>query len=65
MRTLHYITGDTQQTGFRRIGGSPSFPADQLLWLNNGEPIPEQGSYEMRHLARVYNDVLKENQERD
>ena len=42
MRALHYITGDTQQTGFRRIGGSPSFPADQLPYLNNGEPIPEQ-----------------------
>ena len=50
MRTLHYITGDTQQTGFRRIGGSPSFPADQLPYLNNREPILEQarvtsGSY--------------------
>ena len=42
MRTLHYITGDTQQTGFRRIGGSPAFPADQLPYLNNREPIPEQ-----------------------
>ena len=42
MRTLHYITGDTQQTGFRRIGGSSSFPADQLPYLNNREPIPEQ-----------------------
>lgn len=64
MRTLHYITGDTQQTGFRRIGGSPSFPADQLLWLNNGEPIPEQarvssGSYSqggsgIRQLSHVW-----------
>ncbi len=42
MRALHYITGDTQQTGFRRIGGSPAFPADQLPYLNNGESIPEQ-----------------------
>lgn len=32
--------------------------------LDRREPIPEQGSYEMRHLARVYNDVLKENQEK-
>ena len=50
MRTLHYITGDTQQTGFRRIGGSPSFPASSLPYLNNREAIPEQarvtsGSY--------------------
>ena len=42
MRTLHYITGDTQQSGFRRIGGSLAFPADQLPYLNNREPIPEQ-----------------------
>ncbi len=42
MRALHYITGDTQQTGFRRIGGSPAFPADQLPYLNNGDQIPEQ-----------------------
>ena len=32
--------------------------------LDKREPIPEKGSYEMRHLARVYNDVLKENQEK-
>ena len=32
--------------------------------LDRREPIPEKGSYEMRHLARVYNDVLKENQEK-
>ena len=32
--------------------------------LDNREPIPEQGSYEMRHLARVYNEVLKENEEK-
>ena len=32
--------------------------------LDNREPIPEKGSYEMRHMARVYNDVLKENEEK-
>lgn len=32
--------------------------------LDRREPIQEQGSYEMRHLARVYNEVLKENQEK-
>ena len=32
--------------------------------LDRREPIPEEGSYEMRHLARVYNDVLKDNQEK-
>ena len=32
--------------------------------LDRREPIPEQGSYEMRHLARVYNDVLKDNEEK-
>ena len=32
--------------------------------LDKREPIPEKGSYEMRHLARVYNDVLKENEEK-
>ena len=26
--------------------------------LDNREPIPEKGSYEMRHMARGYNDVL-------
>ena len=42
IKALHYITGDTQKSGFRRIGGSPSFPADQLPYLNNGEPISER-----------------------
>ena len=42
MKALHYITGDTQQSGFRRIGGSVSFPADTLPYLNNREPISEQ-----------------------
>lgn len=32
--------------------------------LDRREPIPEEGSYEMRHMARVYNDVLKENEEK-
>ena len=32
--------------------------------LDRREPIPEKGSYEMRHLARVYNEVLKENEEK-
>ena len=32
--------------------------------LDRREPIPEKGSYEMRHLARVYNDVLKDNEEK-
>ena len=30
IRALHYITGDTQQAGFRCIGGSDAFPADSL-----------------------------------
>ena len=33
--------------------------------LDHREPIPEKGSYEMRHLARVYNEVLKENEEKE
>lgn len=40
IRALHYITGDTQQSGFRRIGQSPDFPADDLPLLNNG-PMSE------------------------
>ena len=32
--------------------------------LDRREPIPEKGCQEMRHMARVYNDVLKENQEK-
>lgn len=32
--------------------------------LDKREPIPERGSYEMRHLAQVYNEVLKENEEK-
>ncbi len=32
--------------------------------LNRREPIPEWGSEEMRHMARVYNDVLRDNQEK-
>ena len=32
--------------------------------LDHREPIPVRGSYEMRHLAQVYNDVLKENEEK-
>ena len=42
IRAQFYITGDTQQSGFRRIGGTPSFPADALPLLNNGETIPEK-----------------------
>ena len=30
--------------------------------LDRREKIPVQGSYEMRHLARVYNDVLQDNE---
>ena len=30
--------------------------------LDQHEPIPEEGSYEMRHLATVYNEVLKDNE---
>lgn len=30
--------------------------------LDHREKIPVQGSYEMRHLARVYNDVLQDNE---
>lgn len=32
--------------------------------LDRREPIKERGCYEMRHLARVYNEVLKDNQEK-
>ena len=32
--------------------------------LDRREPIEERGCYEMRHLASVYNEVLKENQEK-
>ena len=32
--------------------------------LNRREPIPEEGGYEMRCLARAYNEVLKENEEK-
>lgn len=30
--------------------------------LDRREQIPERGSYEVRHLARVYNDILKDNE---
>lgn len=42
IRVLHYITGDTQKLGFGKIGGSSSFPADQLPYLNNGEILSEK-----------------------
>ena len=32
--------------------------------LDRREPIPVQGCYEMRHLASVYNEVLKDNEEK-
>ncbi len=32
--------------------------------LNRREPIPVEGSYEMRRLATAYNDVLRENEEK-
>ena len=32
--------------------------------LDHREPIPVRGSYEFRHLAQVYNDVLKDNVEK-
>ena len=32
--------------------------------LDRREPIPERGCYEMRHLAKVYNDVLADNEEK-
>lgn len=32
--------------------------------LDRREPIPVEGSYEVRHLAQVYNDVLKDNVEK-
>ena len=32
--------------------------------LDRHQPIPEKGCYEMRHLARVYNDVLKDNEDK-
>lgn len=32
--------------------------------LDHQEPIPVRGSYEMRHLAQAYNDVLKDNEEK-
>lgn len=46
IRALHYITGDTPQSGFRRIGGSDSFPADMLPLLNHGEGIQERARVE-------------------
>ena len=46
IRALRYITGDTQQSGFRRIGGSESFPADHLPYLNNRETIQERARVE-------------------
>ena len=46
IRALHYITGDTQQSGFRCIGGSDSFPADHLPYLNNGMTIQERARVE-------------------
>lgn len=46
IRALHYITGDTPNSGFRRIGSSDAFPADQLLLLNNGETIQERSRIE-------------------
>ena len=33
--------------------------------LDQREPIPVRGSYEMRHLAEVYNDVLQENETKE
>ena len=32
--------------------------------LDRREPIPERGSHEMRHLARVYNEVLRDNEQK-
>ena len=46
IQALHYITGDTPQSGFRRIGGSAGFPADSLPLLNNGEGIQERARVE-------------------
>lgn len=46
IRALYYITGDTQQSGFRRIGSSAAFPADSLPYLNNGDPIQERARIE-------------------
>ena len=46
IRALRYITGDTQQYGFRCIGSSDSFPADRLLYLNNGDVIQERARVE-------------------
>ncbi len=46
IRALHYITGDTPQSGFRRIGASDAFPADQLPLLNHGEAIMERSRIE-------------------
>ena len=50
MRVLKYITGDTPQAGFRRIGSSEGFPADSLPYLNNGDSLLErsriQASYD-------------------
>ncbi len=46
IRALHYITGDTPQSGFRRIGASDAFPADQLPLLNHGDGINERSRIE-------------------
>lgn len=49
IRALHYITGDTPQSGFRKIGGSEDFPADDLPLLNNGAVIQERARREARN----------------
>ena len=49
IRALHYITGDTPQSGFRRIGRTEDFPADDLPWLNNGAVIQERARREVRN----------------
>lgn len=46
IRALHYITGDTQKAGFRKIGGSDAFPADQLPYLNNRDTLQERARVE-------------------
>ena len=46
IKVLRYITGDTQQSGFRLIGSSEEFPAESLPWLNHREPIQERARVE-------------------
>lgn len=53
IRALHYITGDTPQGGFRRIGRTEDFPADDLPLLNNGAQIPDKARRTARNARQA------------